>query len=270
MKSWYVHLIGLLRDPKRHDLLRKIAQDTREPVNARAAALVHLSTEPADIPILIGIASQEGDIALRRAALQALQGATLGFEDLARLKKIEDPELQRLAARVLGEDYHDRRRPSSFQDIPNWKGHHKTLPGEPDIENGRRVFFSPFLGGCAVCHRKEGLGSIAGPNLTQIGKAATQDYVLESLLMPNLNLAPQWECFNITTTDGQTRTAFQLSERGGSHVYADLGGGHFEVKIDEIVKRDRMPVSIMPEGLVSKLTDEEVRDLVVYLSRGRD
>jgi putative membrane-bound dehydrogenase-like protein len=269
MRPWYVHLIGLLRDPKRHALLRLIALDPRENKEARAAALVHLSLEPADISILISMAMQDGELSLRRAALQALQGATLAFEDRAKLKKIEGAELQRLAARVLGEEFHDRARPASFKDIPHWKGHLKTLPGDPDIENGRRVFFSTTLGGCAVCHRKEGLGGIAGPNLTQVGAAATQDYVLESLLMPNLNLAPQWECFNITTTDGQTRTAFQLSERGGNHIYADLGGRQFEVKIEEIVKRDRMPVSIMPEGLVSKLTDEEVRDLVAYLAGKR-
>jgi hypothetical protein len=31
------------------------------------------------------------------------------------------------------------------------------------------------------------------------------------------------------------------------------------------VKRERLPVSIMPEGLVNRLTDEEVRDLLAYL-----
>ncbi|MDB6119850.1 MAG: hypothetical protein JWO08_3631, partial [Verrucomicrobiaceae bacterium] len=53
--------------------------------------------------------------------------------------------------------------------------------------------------------------------------------------------------------------------RGGTHTYIDLGGQTFDVKIDDIISRTGLPVSIMPEGLVSKLTDEEVRDLVAYL-----
>ncbi|MEQ1853902.1 MAG: hypothetical protein ABMA01_20210, partial [Chthoniobacteraceae bacterium] len=31
----------------------------------------------------------------------------------------------------------------------------------------------------------------------------------------------------------------------------------FEVKIEDIIKRERLPVSIMPEGLVTRLSDEE-------------
>ena len=84
--------------------------------------------------------------------------------------------------------------------------------------------------------------------------------------MPNRNVAPQWECFNVTTTDGQTRTVFQLAEHGGNHVYADLTGQQIEIKIDDIVKREPVRTSIMPPGLVSKLTDVEVRDLVSYLT----
>ncbi len=60
--------------------------------------------------------------------------------------------------------------------------------------------------------------------------------------------------------------AFELSERGGSHRYIDLAGHLVDVKIEDLVRRDRLPVSIMPEGLVMRLTDAEVRDLVVFLA----
>lgn len=268
-RPWFVHLMGLLRDPARNTLLREIAGDAAQPVDVRAAAIVHLSLEPQDEKTVLRLAAEDGPLPVRVAALQALQGSVLGFEDRARLKSIEGLELQPLAARVLGETFVSPSRPQSFEDLPHWKGHLKNLAGDPDIENGRRVFLSPKLGGCAVCHRKEGLGGAAGPNLTTIGAAATSDYVLESLLMPNLNVAPQWECFNVTTTDGQTRTVFQLAERGGNHLYADLTGQQIEIKIEEIVKRDPIRASIMPPGLVNKLTDVEVRDLVAYLAGRR-
>jgi putative membrane-bound dehydrogenase-like protein len=153
----------------------------------------------------------------------------------------------------------------AFTDIEGWKRFLKALPGEADPANGRRVFLSPKLGGCAACHRMEGLGSTAGPNLAQVKESAAPDYVLLSLLQPNANVAPQFESFSITTTDGQNRTAFQLHERGGTHTYIDLSGNTFQVKIEEIARRDRLPVSIMPDGIVARLTDAEVRDLLAYL-----
>ena len=78
-------------------------------------------------------------------------------------------------------------------------------------------------------------------------------------------MAPQDQTFLIKTSDGQTRAAFELNERGDTHTYIDLAGQTFDVKIDDIISRTTLPVSIMPEGLVSKLTDEEVRDLVAFL-----
>jgi putative heme-binding domain-containing protein len=80
---------------------------------------------------------------------------------------------------------------------------------------------------------------------------------------------PQWETFVISTSDGKSRTGFQMAERGSVHTYADLTGQTFEIKIDDIVKRERLPISIMPEGLVNNLTDEEIRDLIAYLGQKR-
>jgi putative heme-binding domain-containing protein len=143
------------------------------------------------------------------------------------------------------------------------------VKGQADVENGRQVFFSPRLGGCAVCHRAEGIGSMAGPELSSIAAVdqVSGNQLLESVLQPNRNVAPRYESFNITTTDGQTRLAFQLHERGGTHSYIDMGGNTFDIKIEDIIKRELLPVSIMPEGLMSRLTDEEVRDLMAYLSQ---
>lgn len=153
----------------------------------------------------------------------------------------------------------------AFTDVPAWKRFLKAQPGEPNLARGREVFLSPKLGACAMCHRMEGLGSAAGPNLAHVKESATADYILQSLLQPNANVAPQFESFTITTVDGQSRTAFQLHERGGTHTYIDLTGKTFEVKIEDIVRRDRLPVSIMPEGIVSRLSDADVRDLLAYL-----
>ena len=264
-RAWLLHVIGLLRDPARQPVLKAAAFDERQPAVVRAAAIAHLEPRSEDEPRLAQLATA-ADPQLRMAALQALQGSTPGLDAQKQLRQINDGTFQLMAARVLGTRHIGAQRPVDFTDIQAWRAYLHNLPGEPDIENGRRVFASPRLGSCASCHRADGLGSRAGPNLDRISQTTDPGYILESLLQPNRNVAPQWEAFLVTTTDGQTRPAFQLAERGDKHVYADLTGQPFEIRIDDIVKRDRLPTSIMPEGLVSKLTDEEIRDLLAFLS----
>jgi succinate dehydrogenase / fumarate reductase cytochrome b subunit len=54
----------------------------------------------------------------------------------------------------------------------------------------------------------------------------------------------------LTSADGQTRLAFQLAEHDDRHTYVGIDGKIFNIQMAQIVKRDRMPISIMPEGLV--------------------
>lgn len=266
-KPWLVHYLGTMRDVKRLETLRQIALDDKETDAVRIAAMAHAQFEPADAKALatLALGIKRSD-AMRRAALQAMQGLKLDevLSDL--LSGIDHLSLKPSVRRVLGQDFISARRPP--QDDPaRWAQHLRTISGEADLANGRQVFLSPKLGGCAVCHRAEALGSTAGPDLSSIAAVSKASGVqlLESLLQPSRNVAPRYESFNIVTTDGQTRLAFQLHERGGTHSYIEIGGNTFDVKIEDIIKRDPLPVSIMPEGLVSKLTDEEVRDLMAWL-----
>ena len=102
--------------------------------------------------------------------------------------------------------------------------------------------------------------------LPHIGAIAEVRAIVESLLQPNANVSPQYESYSITLKDAEPKVVFELSERGGNHQYIDLAGNILDVKIEDLVKRERLPVSIMPEGLVMRLTDAEVRDLVVFLA----
>ena len=265
-KEWLVHFIGTLRDPKREALMHKIAFDDRQEESVRIAALQHCQPSEADASTLVEIALTEAKSdKLRIAALQAAQGASLKQELKDKLAKLDHLALKPLVSRLLGKPFFPLTRPD-FGNIVVWKNYLQQVPSETDLANGRNVFMSPKLGSCAVCHRVEGIGGIGGPNLATIGKATDPAYLLESLLQPNRNVAPQYEAFMLTTADGKSATAFRLIERGNTHTYVDLGGNTFDVNIKDIVARAPLPVSIMPEGLVNKLTDTEVRDLIAYLA----
>ena len=265
-KEWLVHFIGTLRDPKRLELMHQLAFDDRQEEAVRIAALQHCLISEVDAITLTDIALDEArSDKVRLGALQALQGAPLNQELKDKLAKLDHLAIKPLVARLLGKPFFPLTRPD-FGNITVWKNYLQQVPGDADLANGRNVFMSPKLGGCAMCHRAEGVGGIAGPNLATIGKASDPAYLLESLLQPNRNVAPQYEAFMLTTTNGKSTTAFRLIERGNTHTYVDIGGNAFDVDIKEIVARAPLPVSIMPEGLVNKLTDTEIRDLIAYLT----
>jgi putative membrane-bound dehydrogenase-like protein len=260
---WFTHLLGLMRDPARQPLLRELFTDIKQSPEVRAAALLHLEVTIADSSLVIEALKSDNET-LRRAALAAYSAANVpaSFRDALGTQKTEMMEAK--VQRLKGQPFFHEARPS-FSDIKGWKTLLAIVPGAASAEHGREVFLSPKLGGCASCHRREGLGSPTGPNLTSIRDSQAPDYALTSLLQPNANVSPQFESYSITTADGQSRTAFQLNERGSTHTYIDLTGKTFDVDIKDIVNRLHLPVSIMPEGIVSRLTDAEVRDLMAYL-----
>ncbi|MDB6137823.1 MAG: rane-bound dehydrogenase domain protein [Verrucomicrobiaceae bacterium] len=264
-KTWLVHYLGTLRDPARLEPLHAIAFDEKAGPGIRAAALLHAQFNERDVATIVTLVIDPAvDDGLQRAGLQALQGAPLTPEAKRALEKVDKLSMKPAVDRVLGRPHFPPSRPDP-KSLNQWRTYLDRVPNEPDLANGRNVFMSSKLGSCAVCHRADGIGHTAGPNLSTIANASTPDYLLESLLQPSLNVAPQYQTFLIKTSDGQSRAAFELNERGDTHTYSDLAGQTFEVKIGDIISRTILPVSIMPEGLVNKLTDEEVRDLVAFL-----
>jgi putative membrane-bound dehydrogenase-like protein len=264
-KVWLIHYLGSLPDEAKQTELARLAQSSEEKPAVRSAALAHWAHSGAGTAAVVALVlDQQQPDDLRQAAAQALAGAQLSAEQRAQLQSVGMAELKPALARALGQPHAGTSRPLT-DGVAEWRRFLDSVPGNLSPANGRNVFHSPRLGGCALCHRAEGVGSSAGPDLSGVGKNNTPHYALLSLLQPNANVAPQYESYTVVTKDGQTRVAFQLSERGGDHSYVDLGGNVFQVKIEDLLSRTALPSSIMPPGLVGKLTDAEVRDVIGYL-----
>ncbi len=264
-KAWLSHYLGTLRDLNRLPPLHELALNKDEDKVVRASALLQSNVEPADVESLIATATDDTETdAFRLAAIQSLQRATLSTEQKDKLDKIENLKLRPAAQRTIGKKFTPATRPD-LNNIPRWKDYLNLTGEDVDLNNGRNVFMSTKLGGCAVCHKADGIGGMVGPNLTTIAKTSEPDYIIQSILQPNANVAPQYEAFTLVTKDGQGRTAFRLMEHGDTHTYIDIAGNTFDVNIKDIIARTPLPVSIMPEGIANRLTDSEMRDLIAYL-----
>ena len=60
---------------------------------------------------------------------------------------------------------------------------------------------------------------------------------------------------------------FILGREGSLQSYVGVDGKKFSVKKSEVIKREELPMSIMPAGLLTPLTNLEIRDLLAYLMK---
>src|SRR5204863_1616487 len=83
------------------------------------------------------------------------------------------------------------------------------LPG--DVAGGRRVFFNPAAA-CARCHRIEDHGGRLGPDLSTIARGADREKLMQSILHPSRDIAPQFVSHTVETKDGQAVSGLLISQ----------------------------------------------------------
>jgi putative membrane-bound dehydrogenase-like protein len=254
-------------DAKAAAAVEAVARDEQQPVAVRAQALVTLAAmnhrTVAYTDFLIGLVAGK-DSALQQEALRSLVGVKLAPQQMDRLKGLPVPALppggRGALARLNGQPIHDPRPDTKALDA--WL---KFLDGPADPEAGRRVFEHSQLAGCFKCHRVEGRGANVGPDLSLIGRTERK-WILESLLQPSAVVAPHYQAWTIRTTDDRTLTGLLVRTYLDESEYIDENGNRFVVRATEVESITAAKTSIMPEGLLTGLTDQEIRDLLAYLA----
>jgi quinoprotein glucose dehydrogenase len=134
-----------------------------------------------------------------------------------------------------------------------------------DATLGRRIFLERADVSCLRCHKLNGQGGVAGPDLT--GVAATKDraYLLSSLVDPNRDIAPGFEAVTVHLKAGTRYTGVVRREDDAEMILDPGDGATVHVAKKELDKRTR-GLSPMPQDVIKPLTKREVRDLVEFLA----
>lgn len=253
------------RNPRRTEFLLKAANDKGTEPDLRAQAILGLAEQASQFRADLFRLAQQSEGAPRVEALRDLIGVSFPEDERAGLLTLaqRDPQSAPLAARVLGERFAKDRPP--VEDTEAWL---KRLDGPADPADGRRVFFHPKMAGCFRCHRVEGRGRDVGPDLSTIGRR-DRKHIVESILQPSVAVGPSYQNWQLATADGRVLTGLLLKTELDQVTYVDPKGEPFTLNTTEIAERRALPTSIMPAGLADLLTDQELRDLVAYLSARR-
>lgn len=131
---------------------------------------------------------------------------------------------------------------------------------EADPSRGRVVFERT----CGACHRMYGEGGTVGPDLTGSNRTDL-DYLLSNILEPSAVIQDDYRMVVITTRDGRTVIGNVGSETDRQVTLRVVGRDEVVVNASEIQSREVSANSLMPEGLLRALTDDEVLDLISYL-----
>jgi putative heme-binding domain-containing protein len=135
--------------------------------------------------------------------------------------------------------------------------------------NGKQLF---QVAGCVACHKMDGAGNEIGPDLTKLDAKFKSLDVLAELLDPSVRINEKFQSYIFQLDSGRVVTGLVLEESPTKIKVIEnpiASANPIEIDPAEVEQRLKSPASIMPKGLLDKLSREEILDLVAYvLARG--
>jgi len=134
-----------------------------------------------------------------------------------------------------------------------------------DVDSGRKIFYEKAEASCAKCHKVQGRGGEVGPVLDAVGGQKTRDYLLESIVIPNKDIA-QGFAQSIFLMQSDAVETGRVEKEDDKQVVIVLADGNRKTLAKADIKGRKLGLSAMPEDEVKRLTKRELRDVVEFLA----
>jgi putative heme-binding domain-containing protein len=139
-----------------------------------------------------------------------------------------------------------------------------SAPDQPaDLSRGRAVFNRT----CLACHKLYDSGGDVGPDLTGSDRA-NADYILENVLDPSAAVSRDYTLTNLAMTDGRLIAGI-IREQNAASLMIQTANERIVVPREDIEAIKPSTASMMPEGQLEMLSEQEIRDLFAYLASTR-
>lgn len=272
----YIRVFGEVRQPSAVSALLEVASGVESSALRKAALVALMSYEQTDIgpamaallprvtedlrvPILALLASRASWSGHLLDAMDqgTLAAATVPPDVVSRLRTHDDPSIATRVARrfpvVATGDAATFQRRIAEVEAKLKLGAGSPFAGEP-----------LFAQSCASCHKLYDKGGNIGPDLTNYQRD-NLGTMLPSIIYPNAEIREGFEYHSVVTQDGRSLSGFLVSRTPQVVVLRGLEGEDITLRQSEIKNLQPMGRSLMPDGLLDHLNDQQLRDLFAYL-----
>jgi putative heme-binding domain-containing protein len=215
----------------------------------------------------------------RSAAIRALARTQSGAEALVNMAKggVFPSELRGVAASALAMVQYASLKDEISKQFPQAGA----LGGKPlpavselvkvkgDVAHGKEVF-ERAASSCVTCHKVGAKGVDFGPGLGAIGAKLPKEALYDAIINPNAGISMGFETSEVRLRSGGLAMGIVRSETQDEVVLVLPGGALQKVPRTDVQQIKKLTVSMMPSGLNQALTQQDLVDLVEYLSTLRD
>jgi putative heme-binding domain-containing protein len=162
------------------------------------------------------------------------------------------------------------RRPRTEWTLADLETDVRALEKGRSFVHGREIFRTAS---CVACHRLGDAGNNFGPELAKLSADMNALEITRHILQPSLKIEEKYRSTTILTADGRSVTGLVVAETPAEVALVEnpvLRADPVRIRKDAIEERVTSPVSIMPKGLLDKLTRDEILDLVAYVAARGD
>ena len=138
----------------------------------------------------------------------------------------------------------------------------------PELESGswlrgKEIFFGEQAS-CSKCHKIGGEGGSIGADLSNL---IYRDYasVLRDITEPSAAINPDHIAYNVQVVDGEVESGVLLKNGDNEVVLGQVTGKSLTIPKAKVANMKASAISLMPEGLLKGLTEQQQKDLMKFL-----
>jgi putative heme-binding domain-containing protein len=204
-------------------------------------------------------------VTFAKPLLTAIGANTISKKELSadlirQLRSLKNDEVNSQLENVYGairESSADKQK-----EIEKYRKMYRAGGSQPgDASRGRVVYAKT----CAQCHTLFDTGGLVGPDLTGSNRGDLE-YILQNMVDPNAVIPNDYQSSTLETKDDRVMTGIVKSQDENS-VTIVTANETVTIPRNEIASLSKSQLSMMPDGLLDALSEQEVRDLIYYLSR---